>query len=102
MTADVYAADDYLSGNRSEPLTRDCVAICLTADAQPDVLLRIAVQINVLNMAPERVALKKTADTVTIEIVMSGVSEQAVNLVCRKLGQLTCVLDVSANAVTPL
>lgn len=95
MTADVYASDDNLAPDRAKPALIDSISFCVTADAQADVLLLIAVQLNLMNKAPERVIFEKREDdTVKVDVTVRGCSERAVNLVCRKLEQLTCVRTV--------
>ena len=97
MTADVYAGDDVLSAGNDRPGSAERFAIRLVADADPDVLLRVAAQLNVLNDAPRRFAFERQPDdtvTITISVVCSA---RAVDLVVRKLAQLTSVLDVSAS-----
>ena len=102
MTADVYASDDNLSSDRTKPSLLESVTICVTADAQADVLLLIAAQFNLLNTAPERVIFnRREDDTVKVDITIRGCSARAVNLVCRKLEQLTCVLTVFESSVGP-
>jgi hypothetical protein len=70
-------------------------AISMVADAQPDVLLRIAAQLNFLNVPPQRFSLSLQADdTVVIEIVTKDTSDYLVDLIVRKLAQLTCAREV--------
>ena len=98
MTADVYAADDDLIAQEGPQVSTRSAAIQVSADAEPDVLLRIAALLNLLNTPPERVAFEKLADdTVTVEIIIRGCSRRAVDLVCRKLLQLTCTRGASVR-----
>ena len=98
MTADVYASDDNLNAVRAQPRLASTATFSVTADAQPDVLLLIAVQLNLLNTTPERVAFEKLDDDVVrVDITICGCSERAANLVGRKLQQLTCVRTVAAG-----
>lgn len=80
----------------AEPLTGPAV-IRLSADADADVLLRIAAQLNLLNTAPARLSLERHRDTVAMVIAFERCTAQAIDLVCRKLAQLTCVLEVSTE-----
>jgi hypothetical protein len=95
MTADVYAGDDDL--NRAKPAVAGPAPtiIRLRADADPDVLFRIAAQLNLLNCAPVRFILAQGAeDDVQVEVHIVGCSEASIDLVCRKLDRLTCVYEV--------
>jgi hypothetical protein len=75
---------------------RRSFAITLLADAQPDVLLRVATQLNFLNEPPRRFTMVLGSDeTVAIEIVTSELGEGPVDLVVRKLWQLTCTREVT-------
>jgi hypothetical protein len=94
MTADVYAADDNLLPDVGTRVSREQFVVNVIADADADVLLRIAAQLNALNNAPLRFHFERLADaTVKVEIVVAGCSLQAIDLVCRKLEQLTSVIQ---------
>jgi hypothetical protein len=65
----------------------------IQADADFDVLLRIAATLNALNSAPLEVHLRRSAqDTVLVDVVLENCPTLAIEMVCRKLRQLTCVL----------
>ena len=91
-------AEDTNVDERSPHTPVGLVTICVTADAQADVLLRVAVQLNLLNTAPERFVLETLHDIAKIEIMIRGCSDCALDLVRRKLEQLTCVIAVSSHA----
>jgi hypothetical protein len=74
----------------------------LSADADADVLLRIAVQLNFLNTAPSRLTLERHEDRVDVVVGFETCALQTANLVCRKLAQLTSVLEVSMDPAPPL
>lgn len=96
MTADVYAGDDALAhGSASSTVVRS-VRLSMVADAHPDVLLRVAATLNVLNAAPRAFRLESGEDeTVVICVALDGCSEQQAEYVSRKLSQLTCAVTVS-------
>lgn len=75
--------------------------IRLTADADADVLLRIAVQFNFLNTAPSRLSLERHEDRVEVVARFEACALQTAGLVCRKLAQLTSVLEVSMDPEPP-
>jgi len=95
MTADVYAGDE--DQNHARPLGA-CPhrsIIRLRADADPDVLLRISAQLNLLNCAPVRFVLEQRAPSyVLVEVLVAGCTETSIDLVCRKIERLTCVHEV--------
>jgi hypothetical protein len=93
MTADVDAADDDLPLGAGTSVSAEQFVVKVTADADADVLLRISAQINSLNNAPKRFNFERCDDTVKVEIVVVGCSLRAVDLVCRKLEQLTSVIQ---------
>jgi len=71
--------------------------IRLSADADADVLLRIAVQLNYLNTVPSRLWLERRADLIEVVVRFDACTQQTASLVCRKLAQLTSVLEVSMD-----
>jgi hypothetical protein len=94
MTADVYAADDDLLPDVGTSVPDEQFVVTVIADADADVLLRIAAQLNLLNNAPKRFNFERCIDdTVKVEIVVAGCSLRAIDLVCRKLEQLTSVIQ---------
>ncbi len=77
------------------------VTIRVSADADADVLLRIAVQLNFLNTAPSRLSLERHTEHVNVVAGFEACSLETASLVCRKLAQLTCVVEVSMDAGSP-
>lgn len=97
MTADVYAGDDDLHSMR-QAVALVPATIRIRADAEPDVLFRIAAQLNLLNCVPTHFELTVTADgEVVVEVVVRNCTRFAVDMVCRKLDQLTSVLEVACE-----
>jgi hypothetical protein len=94
MTRDVYAGDESPSASEvSDP--PQTTRISIRADAQPDVLFRVAAILNLLNAAPEELLMRReSGDVVRIEVLMPNCSEVIFDMVHRKLAQLTCVLNV--------
>lgn len=93
--ADVYAGDIALSG-----ATATCAAQVfvyqIEADAEPDVLARIAGICNLANVAPRRVSLDRIDfGSVRVDIDLDGISSHTADSIRRKLLQLTCVNSVS-------
>ena len=74
MTADVYAADDDLPALEAPQLSTRSAAMQVSADAEPDVLCRIASLLNLLNTTPERVSFENWRMTRSINR-QSGSSE---------------------------
>ena len=97
MTADVYAGDNDL--NLPRPAASEVVAIIkIRADADADVLFRIAAQINLLNCVPRRFLMEQLpGNEVAIEVTVCNCTEFAVDMVCRKLDRLTSVIDVTCQ-----
>ena len=93
--ADVYAGD--LAQSRASALdSAQAFAYRIEADAEPDVLARIAGICNLANSPPRRVALERTAGGgVLMEIDLDGISSHTADSIRRKLLQLTCVTSVS-------
>jgi hypothetical protein len=102
MTADVYAADDDLLPNVGSSVSTERFIVKVIADADADVLLRIAAQLNLLNSVPQRFNFERLADdTVKVEFVVAC-SVRSVDLICRKLEQLTSVIQCQEGRYTVL
>lgn len=96
MTADVYAGDEDLNLARPQAARSGLAIIRLRADADPDVLFRIASELNFMNCAPSRFTLEQGFEgEVVVEIQVGGCSQFAVDMACRKLERLTCVFEVA-------
>jgi hypothetical protein len=96
MSRDVYAGDDDLNRQDVETEANASTAqISLRADADPDVLQRVAAQLSFLNVAPLSFSLARLPNCeVLIDIRIAHCTDVAVDLVCRKLDRLTCVHEV--------
>lgn len=93
MVADVYAGDD------AQPTAGECHATALLfrieADADADVLSRVAHQLMFANTAPYRASLYQPVEgVVSMEIELRGVSKPRAELIRGKLSRLTCVREV--------
>lgn len=72
----------------------------VVADADPDVLGRVANQLNIANTAPASATLGRREDgTILIEIELRSISDSVADSIQRKLTQLTCVLSVETVRV---
>ncbi|MEP6886322.1 MAG: hypothetical protein ABJC66_16360 [Gammaproteobacteria bacterium] len=92
MTRDVYAGDQDLD-TAPAAQTASFTRITIRADADPDVLLRIAAVLNTLNSAPHEFHLQRESpDIARVEVLLKDCAEVTGNLLCRKLEQLTCVV----------
>lgn len=95
MTADVYRGDDDLHGGGTARTPATLAIIRVRADADPDMLLRIAAQLNLLNRTPLRFSLQQDADgLLLIEAHIPGCSETSLDLVSRKIDRLTGVYEI--------
>lgn len=93
--ADVYAGDVASTG-ASRASAAQVFAYRVEADAEPDVLARIAGICNLANVAPRRVTLDRLDRvSVLVEIELDGISAATADSIRRKLLQLTCVNGVS-------
>ena len=96
--ADVYAGDLAQSGATAISVAR-VFAYRIEADAEPDVLARIAGICNLANVAPRRVNLDRDErGVVIVEVDLDGISASTADSIRRKLLQLTCVTSVSLGA----
>jgi hypothetical protein len=93
MPIDVYADDEALRGGATSKAERGA-RFSVVADADPDVLLRIAAVLNLLNVAPRALQLEAAGEIVTVLAFMDGCTESQADHVARKLRQLTCVHSV--------
>ena len=95
MSRDVYAGDDDLNSQSTGSGHGSTTHIVVRADADPQVLLQVTAQLNLLNAVPQRFSLHRQHDNeVVIEIRVCDCNDFAVEMVCRKLERLTCVYDV--------
>ena len=99
--SDVYAGDeDLLLGAEMQGLTQ-AFTFRILADADPDVLLRVASQLLLSNVAPYKVALQRIAPaSVQIDAALRGITWNMAESIRRKLSQLTCADRVDMYRVT--
>ena len=95
MSRDVYAGDDDLNSQAKGSGHGSTAHIVVRADVDPQVLLQVAAQLNLLNAVPLLFSLHRQPDNqVIIQISVCDCTDFAVEMVCRKLERLTCVYDV--------
>ncbi len=96
MVADVYAGDNATPGR----LSATTALFVVVADPDADVLLKVAAQLQLGNIAPAGGALAKRADGVLVmSFEIEGLTEATVDFIRRKLLQLTAVHTVEAHSV---
>jgi hypothetical protein len=90
--ADVYAGDNSdLASTHGE--SERVFSYAIEADADPDVLARVANLFNLANRAPKKVTLRTNAEAqVTILITIGPLVPANAEMICRKIRQLTCVI----------
>ena len=74
----------------------DWSLFCLRVAAEPDpgALARVLGRFQNLNIVPNRVVAElSTTGTLHIRVDVAGLSESAIELIARKLGQVPCVLN---------
>ena len=97
--ADVYAGDDDLSNPGSPARATAAYDFNVRADAQPEVVARIANQFSFANEAPLYFEVRANSDgSACARIRIAGATAELADLVARKLSRLTCVNEV---VVTP-
>ena len=100
MTRDVYAGDESAPVGQDAAFDDRIARVNIVADDAPEVLHRVAAAISVLNSSPEYFLLERTAEgTLNIEVHIRGSCEFAIDMLCRKLWQLTCVVSVAAQQI---
>lgn len=94
MPKDVYASDEDLGNGAavSEPV--GVAEFSIIADADPDVLVRLAAILNLLNVAPRAFQLDAVNEMATVHALVDQCTERQADYVARKLRQLTCVHSV--------
>lgn len=96
-TADVYAGDMAAPGLSSGPATI-VYLYAIEADAEPDVLARVANLLNLANKVPLSASLqRKSFERVHIAVEMERISATTADMIRRKLMQLTCVIEVELS-----
>jgi hypothetical protein len=90
--ADVYAGDNSYLATANAGSGR-MFSYAIEADAEPDVLARIANLFNLTNRAPKYVTLRSDGDArVTIIMTIGPLDPSNAEMICRKIRQLTCVV----------
>ena len=91
--------DNYICGPSGPESHKTSVAYRIVADAHPDVLLRVSGALIVANKAPWSVSLQSSAlEEVLIEITLREIPADLVELIRRKLAQLSCVVQVETRS----
>jgi hypothetical protein len=94
-------ADDYTRGPSGPQSPIVSVTFRISADAHPDVLLRIAGVLNYANCAPWSLSMRSSGhEEVLIETALRDISATLAEVLRRKLMQLTCVIAVEMVACT--
>jgi hypothetical protein len=92
---DAYPGDDALPPAATVASEVRRFKYVVTADAEPDALLRVVSQLLLTNTLPQKVLMTRpTPETVVIEVELVGVSAYAAESVQRKLSQLSCAESV--------
>ncbi|MEP6546918.1 MAG: hypothetical protein ABJD53_05580 [Gammaproteobacteria bacterium] len=100
MTRDVYAGDESPTGDRDVANDNRTSRLNIAADDAPEVLHRVAAVLTALNASPEYFLLERTAEeTLRIEVHLRGASDLAIDMLRRKLMQLTCVAAVAVQHI---
>ncbi|MEA2649953.1 MAG: hypothetical protein QOG61_2388 [Candidatus Binataceae bacterium] len=90
--ADVYAGDNS-DFTRAHGESRRVFSYAIEADAEPDVLARVANLFNLANCAPKYVTLRTNTEAqVTIFATIGPLDPVNAEMICRKIRQLTCVI----------
>lgn len=95
--ADVYSGDTAsheLSGEHST----NVFLFAIEAEAEPDVLARVANLFNLANVAPLTANLyRESFERVNIVVEMELIRASTADLIRRKLAQLTCIISVEVT-----
>jgi hypothetical protein len=94
MTSDVYSGDDALRGDGRSHQPEGIATFDIVADAHADLLLRVSVVLNLLNIIPRRMDLESHADGLAHVHARVDCEGARAELIARKLRQLTAVRDV--------
>jgi len=94
VKADAYAGS--ITTIRSAADTRSRLyCFRVKADAEPDVLARVANIFNIANAAPHRaILLRDSPDVVNVSVAIELSGAAMADMIRRKLEQLTCVISV--------
>lgn len=95
--ADVYADDNATPGE----LSQQTVQFRIVADADADVLLRVAAQLCLGNIAPSAGLLRTNPDkTIVMRFEIAGLTAATVDSICRKLDQLSTIRQVAVKILS--
>jgi hypothetical protein len=101
MTKDVYAGDHALDIDSGSSLDRSLIALVIEADADPDVIVRVASTLNALNSMPtEFHATRTIAGIAHFKVILEGCTDWKVEMLVRKLRQLVSVRWVERTPQT--
>lgn len=96
---DVYAGDLGAVGGDGEAAKKTFL-FRLSAEATPDVFLRIAHQFNFANIAPRSVMFETGADgMLEVQVIVAGISGSLADRIARKLDQQLMVTEVTFDPV---
>jgi hypothetical protein len=91
--ADVYAGNTALANLSSE--STNVFLFAIEADAEPDVLARVAGLFNLADMAPRSASLcRESFEHLHIAVEIERISATTADMIRRKLMQFTCVISV--------
>ncbi len=94
--ADVYAGDNATPG----ALSLQTVQFKIVADADADVLLRVAAQLRLGNIAPSAGVLTTNPDkTIVMSFEIAGLTAATADSICRKLDQLSTIRQVEVKVL---
>lgn len=97
---DVYAGDDDLGGETDSVEPQQAFTFHIVADADPDVLLRVASQFLLSNVVPYALSLKRVPPaSVRIDAELRGIIVPMAESIRRKLAQLSCTVTVEISRV---
>ena len=92
----LYSGDATSFGASIDPAT--IFLFTIEADAEPDVLARIANCFNLANVAPLRATLQRqSSDFVKMAVEIGPLSVASADMINRKISQLTCVHEVAVQ-----
>jgi hypothetical protein len=95
--ADVYVGDTSIL-QVAEKSDATIYTYSISADPDPDVLLRIAGVFLLANVSPRRVSLERgQGDRIIVMAEMSDITAATADSIGRKLEQLTCLASVSVE-----
>ena len=94
MTADVYAGDHDLPDAAKTTRPAGAATFNVIADADADLVVRVSVALNLLNVAPRVFHMESQPEGTAAVRALIECAEPQAQLIARKLQQLTSVRDV--------